>query len=71
MDGASEIYREGNQRYVAIKYSVRGRDLGGAVEEAIEKVDQQVKLPAGYHIDWAGEYEASSARSGAWRSSFR
>ena len=37
-DGASEIYREANQRYVAIKYSVRGRDLGGAVEEAIDKV---------------------------------
>ena len=48
-DGASEIYREGNSRYVAIKYSVRGRDLGGAVEEAIRKVGQQVKLPAGYH----------------------
>lgn len=57
-DGASEIYREANQRYVAIKYSVRGRDLGGAVEEAIQKVNQQVKLPTGYHIDWAGEYES-------------
>ncbi len=57
-DGASEIYREGNSRYVAIKYSVRGRDLGGAVEEAIRKVGQQVKLPAGYTINWAGEYES-------------
>ncbi|HXR15240.1 MAG TPA: CusA/CzcA family heavy metal efflux RND transporter [Terriglobales bacterium] len=57
-DGGSEIYREGNQRYVAIKYSVRGRDLGGAVEEAIKKVNEQVKLPPGYHIDWAGEYES-------------
>jgi heavy metal efflux system protein len=57
-DGGSEIYREGNQRYVAIKYSVRGRDLGGAVEEAMKKVTEQVKLPAGYHIDWAGEYES-------------
>jgi cobalt-zinc-cadmium resistance protein CzcA len=57
-DGASEIYREENSRYVAIKYSVRGRDLGGAVEEAIHKVNEQVKLPAGYHIDWAGEYES-------------
>jgi cobalt-zinc-cadmium resistance protein CzcA len=57
-DGASEIYREGNQRYVAIKYSVRGRDLGSTVEEAIEKIQKQVKLPAGYHIDWAGEYES-------------
>ena len=57
-DGGSEIYREGNQRYVAIKYSVRGRDLGGAVEEAMKKVNQQVKLPPGYHIDWEGEYES-------------
>jgi cobalt-zinc-cadmium resistance protein CzcA len=61
-DGASEVYREGNQRYVAIKYGVRGRDLGGAVEEAIKKVDRQVKLPPGYHIDWAGEY-ASQQRA--------
>ncbi len=57
-EGGSEIYREGNQRYVAIKYSVRGRDLGGAVEEAMKKVNEQVKLPPGYHIDWAGEYES-------------
>jgi len=57
-DGGSEIYREGNQRYVAIKYSVRGRDLGGAVEEAMKKVNEQVKLPPGYHIDWEGEYES-------------
>jgi cobalt-zinc-cadmium resistance protein CzcA len=57
-DGGSEIYREGNQRYVAIKYSVRGRDLGGAVEEAMKKVNEQVKLAPGYHIDWAGEYES-------------
>jgi len=57
-DEGSEIYRQGNQRYVAIKYSVRGRDLGGAVREAIQKVEQQVKLPRGYHIDWEGEYES-------------
>jgi heavy metal efflux system protein len=57
-DAGSEIYREGNQRYVAIKYSVRGRDLGGAVEEAMKKVNEQVKLEPGYHIDWAGEYES-------------
>jgi len=57
-DGGSEIYREGNERYVAIKYSVRGRDLGGAVEEAIKKVNAQVQLPRGYHIDWEGEYES-------------
>jgi cobalt-zinc-cadmium resistance protein CzcA len=57
-DGGSEIYREENQRYIAIKYSVRGRDLGGAVEEAIGAVRAQVQLPRGYHIDWAGEYES-------------
>jgi cobalt-zinc-cadmium resistance protein CzcA len=49
-DGGSEIFREGNQRYVAIKYSVRGRDLGGAVEEAIQKVGAKVQLARGYHI---------------------
>jgi heavy metal efflux system protein len=57
-DGGSEIYREGNQRYVPIKYSVRGRDLGGAVEEAIQRVSAQVQLPRGYHINWEGEYES-------------
>jgi heavy metal efflux system protein len=57
-DGGSEIYREGNQRYIAIKYSVRGRDLGGAVEESMKKVNEQVKLPIGYRIDWEGEYES-------------
>jgi len=57
-DGGSEIYREANSRYVAIKYSVRNRDLGGTVEEAIQKVGAQVKLPSGYTMDWAGEYES-------------
>ncbi|HME42690.1 MAG TPA: CusA/CzcA family heavy metal efflux RND transporter [Syntrophorhabdales bacterium] len=57
-DGASQIYREGNRRYVAIKYSVRGRDLGSTVEEAMAKVSKQVALPTGYYIDWAGEYES-------------
>jgi cobalt-zinc-cadmium resistance protein CzcA len=57
-DGGSEIYREANSRYVAIKFSVRGRDLGSTVEEAIRKVNASVKLPAGYTIDWAGEYES-------------
>jgi cobalt-zinc-cadmium resistance protein CzcA len=59
LDGASEIYREANSRYVALKYSVVGRDLGSAVEEAIGKVSKQVKLPVGYKIDWAGEYESA------------
>ncbi len=58
VDGAEAIYREGQQRYIAVKYSVRGRDLGSTVEEAIAKVNKQVKLPPGYHIDWAGEYES-------------
>jgi len=57
-DGASEVYREGNRRYVAIKYSVRGRDLGSTVEEAIKKVNEQVKLPTGYSLNWEGEYES-------------
>jgi cobalt-zinc-cadmium resistance protein CzcA len=57
-DGAEEIYREAGQRYIAIKYSVRGRDLGSTVEEAISKVDKLVKLPPGYHTEWAGEYES-------------
>jgi cobalt-zinc-cadmium resistance protein CzcA len=61
-DGAAEIYREGSQRYVAIKYGVRGRDLGSTVEEAMRKVTSQVKLPTGYHLDWAGEY-ASQQRA--------
>src|ERR1700732_2678144 len=57
-DGASNIYREGNSRYVAIKYSVRGRDLGSTVRQAIEEVRQKVQLPEGYHLDWTGEYES-------------
>jgi cobalt-zinc-cadmium resistance protein CzcA len=58
LDGASQIYREENSRYVAIKYSIRGRDLGSTVEEAIKKVNRKVKLPQGYTMDWAGEYES-------------
>jgi cobalt-zinc-cadmium resistance protein CzcA len=58
-DGASAIYREANSRYVALKYSVTGRDLGSTVEEAIAKVEKRVKLPAGYTINWAGEYESA------------
>jgi len=61
-DGAEEIYREGGKRYVAIKYSVRDRDLGSTVREAIDRVSHQVQLPSGYSIDWAGEY-ASEQRS--------
>jgi cobalt-zinc-cadmium resistance protein CzcA len=63
-DGASEVYREGNERYIAIKYSVRGRDLGSTVEEAIQNVNEKVKLPTGYHLKWEGEY-ASQKRANA------
>jgi cobalt-zinc-cadmium resistance protein CzcA len=63
VDGASEIYREKNSRYVAIKFSVRGRDLGSTVEEAMRKVQKNVKLPTGYHLDWAGEYESQKRSS--------
>jgi cobalt-zinc-cadmium resistance protein CzcA len=61
-DGAEEINREGGQRYIAIKFSVEGRDLGSTVEEAISKVQNNVKLPTGYHVEWAGEY-ASQQRA--------
>ena len=59
LDGGSEIYREANSRYVAVKFSVRGRDLGSTVDEAIKRVSALVKLPIGYTIDWAGEYESA------------
>jgi cobalt-zinc-cadmium resistance protein CzcA len=56
--GSSYIYRERNQRYVPIKFSVRGRDLAGAVAEAQERIAKNVKLPPGYRIEWAGEFES-------------
>jgi cobalt-zinc-cadmium resistance protein CzcA len=55
--GASYIYHERNERYIPIKFSVRGRDLGGTVEEAQERITKNVKLPEGYRIVWAGEFE--------------
>ena len=54
--GASYIYRENNARYIPIKFSVRGRDLGGAVAEAQAKVERNVTLPAGYRLEWSGEF---------------
>jgi len=63
-DGGSEIYREGNERYIAIKYSVRGRDLGSTVEEAMKQVNEKIKLPTGYTLRWEGEY-ASQKRANA------
>ena len=61
-DGAEEIYREGGQRYIAIKYSVRDRDLGSTVKEAIDRVNKGVALPTGYRLEWAGEF-ASQQRA--------
>jgi cobalt-zinc-cadmium resistance protein CzcA len=55
--GASYIFRERNQRFVPIKFSVRGRDLAGAVEEAQQRIAESVKLPTGYRIEWSGEFE--------------
>jgi heavy metal efflux system protein len=57
-DGAYDIYREGNTRYVAITFNVRGRDLGSTVEDAIQQIHAKVKLPPGYRVDWSGEYES-------------
>lgn len=56
VSGASFIYREQQQRYIPIKFSVRGRDLGSAVIEAQQKVAQEVQLPGGFRVDWAGEF---------------
>ena len=58
-DGAYDIYREGTARYVAITFNVRGRDLNSTVEDAMRLIKQKVKLPPGYHVDWAGEYESA------------
>src|SRR5579864_5344497 len=56
-NGASFIYREANSRFIGVQFSVRNRDLAGAVEEARRAVDKQVKLPVGYTFDWGGEYK--------------
>src|ERR1700687_1348119 len=58
-DGAYDIYREGNSRYVAVTFNVRGRDLDSSVEDAMAQIGQKVKLPPGYHLEWSGEYESS------------
>jgi cobalt-zinc-cadmium resistance protein CzcA len=56
-NGASFIYRESNSRFIGVQFSVRNRDLAGAVEEARREVDKQMKLPLGYTFDWGGEYK--------------
>src|SRR5262249_46307092 len=55
-EGASFIYREDLERYVPIRFAVRGRDLESTVTEAKQRVAQQVKLPEGVHLQWSGEY---------------
>ncbi len=61
VNGASFIYRENSSRYIGIQYSIEGRDLAGAVEDAKRQVEAQVKLPAGYQAVWGGEYEDFTA----------
>ena len=56
-EGLSQVQREGSQRRIAIKWSVRERDMGGMVAEAMKKVDAAVKLPEDYHIVWSGRFE--------------
>jgi len=58
-DGAYDIYREGNSRYVSVTFNVRGRDLDASVEEAMSRISEKVKLPPGYRFDWSGEYESA------------
>ena len=55
-NGASFIYRENNSRYIGVQFSVEGRDLAGAVNDAIKQVRQKVTLPQGYRADWGGEF---------------
>lgn len=66
-DGASFIYRQDNSRYIGVQFSVQGRDLAGAVGDAIAQVDKQVKLPQGYRVDWGGEYSEYMASSAQLR----
>ena len=57
-DDAYDIYREDGSRYVAIRFEVRGRDLGTTVKESIAKIAKNVQLPRGYHLEWSGEYDS-------------
>jgi cobalt-zinc-cadmium resistance protein CzcA len=60
-NGASFIYRQDNSRYIGVQFSVAGRDLAGAVEDAIRQVNAKVDLPRGYRLDWGGEYSEYTA----------
>ncbi len=57
-EGAFMIYRENGRRYIPIKFSVRGRDLAGTIAEVQSKLQSSIRLPAGYHYEWAGEYDS-------------
>ena len=59
--GASFIYRQNNSRYIGVQFSVEGRDLAGAVDDAMQQVDRKVALPRGYRLDWGGEYTEYTA----------
>jgi heavy metal efflux system protein len=56
-EGAFMVYRENGRRYIPIKFSTRGRDLAGTIEEVQARLSRSVRLPAGYHYEWAGEYD--------------
>jgi cobalt-zinc-cadmium resistance protein CzcA len=57
-EGAFMVYRENGRRYIPIKFSVRGRDLAGTIQEVQSRLDRQIRLPEGYHYEWAGEYDS-------------
>ncbi len=63
LTGPSFIYRDNNARYIPVKYSIRGRDMGSAVAEAQAKVKKNVKLPRGYSMTWNGEFENAQRAS--------
>ncbi len=62
-DGAYDIYREGNSRYLSVTFNVRGRDLNSSVEQAMSEINQKVKFQAGYRYEWSGEYESAKRAS--------
>ncbi len=60
-DGAAFIYRQDNSRYIGVQFSVEGRDLASAVQDAIQQVKEKISLPQGYRVDWGGEYKEYTA----------
>ena len=57
-EGAFMVYRENGRRYIPIKFSVRGRDLAGTIQEVQAKLERSIRIPEGYHYEWAGEYDS-------------